>query len=184
MKKLFFTISILFLLACSDSDLNGYTESIIKGSNTSNLNSLLKKDESQSLKKTVFPLEEELSSLDEEELKEKLMSTYPWPKAEGTVAPNTSSSSTNTSSGSTAILYENTFTLPYNPRDGRIVQYQWKNVDPVFAEPDNYPYGFDRDPTDKDPFVYISVETGAKSQTNGWRGSLQVDFAFGALFFS
>ncbi len=168
MKKLFISISILFLLACSDSDLSGYTESIIKGSNTPNLQSLSKKDESQSLKKTVFPLEEELSSLDEEELKEKLMSTYPWPKAEGTPEPTTSSSLTNTSSSSIEILYEDTFTLPYNPRDGRIVQYQWKNVDPVFAEPDNYPYGFDRDPTDKDPFVYISVETGAKSQTNGW----------------
>ena len=168
MKKLFFTISILFLLACSDSDLNGYTESIIKGSNTSNLNSLSKKDEPQALKKTVSTFEEDFSSLDEDELREKLLNTYPWPKAEGTAAPNTSSSSTNTSSGSTEVLYEDTFTLPYNPRDGRIVQYQWKNVDPVFEEPDNYPYGFDRDPTDKDPFVYISVETGAESKTNGW----------------
>ena len=61
MKKLFFTISILFLLACSDSDLNGYTESIIKGSNTSNLNSMLKKDEPQSLKKTASAFEEDLS---------------------------------------------------------------------------------------------------------------------------
>ena len=162
MKKLFISISILFFLACSDSDLSGYTESIIKGSNTPNLQSLSKKEESQSLKKTVFPLEEELSSLDEEELKEKLMSTYPWPKAEGTPEPESQTKS----NCYLKIQCNGDFELPFNPYSGKIEPFEWKNVAPAFTEPEKYPYGFDRDPEGKDSIVYISTKIEENSQLN------------------
>ena len=155
MKKLLIALSTLFIVACSDGDIGGYTESIIKGASAPESNASLEQQPSL-LKKSSSPLDEDLSGLDEDELREKLMNSYPWPKPEGVAAPSSSSGSGE--SGSSSISIENTFDLPHNPNDAVILNFKWNDVAPVFAEPPNYEYGFDRDVEDKDPTVYISVE--------------------------
>lgn len=141
MKYLITTLFYLFLAACSDVDLGGFTESIVKNADTSYLNSS-PTTQKPVLKKTAYPLDEDLSSLDEDELREKLMNTYPWPLAKD------------------GEINDGTFDLPHNPYTGEIKDFKWKNVNPTFAELSDFNYGFDRDPTDKDPVVYISTKTG------------------------
>ena len=131
MTKSFLALSIVLIIACSNNDLGGYTESIIKKTN-----SLEQKN--PSAKAEPIP-EEDLSSLDEESLSQKLINTYPWPKPK-------------------AEPLVGSFEGPHNPYDGEILKFTWRENNPVFAEAPNYEYGFDRDPTDQDPIVYISLE--------------------------
>lgn len=141
MKYLITTLFYLFLAACSDVDLGGFTESIVKNADTSYLNSSPTTQEPV-LKKTAYPLDEDLSSLDEEELREKLMNSYPWPLAK---------------SGE---INDGTFDLPHNPYTGEIKDIRWNNLAPIIEEDPNHEYGFDSDPLDKDPYVYISTKKG------------------------
>ena len=145
MKKLLIALSTLFIVACSDGDIGGYTESIIKGASAPESNASLEQQPSL-LKKSSSPMDEDLSGLDEEELREKLMNSYPWPKPEGVAEPE---------------FIDGTLPLPHNPYDGEIKDFQWKNENPSFSEPENgYLYGFDRDPTDLSPIVYVSTKEG------------------------
>ena len=161
MKKLLIALSTLFIVACSDGDIGGYTESIIKGARAPESNASLEQQPSL-LKKSSSPLDEDLSGLDEEELREKLMNSYPWPKPEGVAEP--SSSSESGGSSSTSITIENTFDLPHNPYDGRIITFDWKKIAPSFEDMSDdiskHKYGFDQDPTGRDPIVYISTLIG------------------------
>ena len=155
MKKLLIALSTLFIVACSDGDIGGYTESIIKGASAPEANA--SEQQPSLLKKSSSPLDEDLSGLDEEELREKLMNSYPWPKPEGVAAPSSSSGS----GGSSGSRLEGSLNLPHNPSDGEILPFSWKNVNPSFAERENgHEYGFDRDPSDRDPVVYISTKNG------------------------
>ena len=140
MKRIIILFTLV-IIACSCKDLGGYTESIIKNIGTEKENAPIPKAEP-------IPEEEDLSSLDEEALREKLIDTYPWPKpkAEAEKAPSF-------------------FGLPHNPYTGEIKKFSWHKINSVFSPINNYDYGFDRDPTDKDPTVFISVETGEKSKT-------------------
>lgn len=153
MKKIFITLSAVFIMACSDNTLSGYTGAIIKGADTSNTNiSAITKEV---LKKTTqdFTEDEDFSSLDNESLKEKLLNTYPTPKAEPKPKPEYRGP---------ADIYHPPYT------DDEIKDYIWDNNNPSFLESPKHKYGFDRDPLNKEPDVYISVETGSDSKTNGW----------------
>ncbi|WP_290761544.1 hypothetical protein [Fibrobacter sp. UBA4297] len=149
MKKLLVILSIIFIEACSDGDIGGYTESIIKGAKASEAYSAHAQDKPATLNKYVSPLDEDLSGLDEEELREKLMNSYPRPKAEGNPEPESSSSDR---------ILVNEYDMPLNPYDGEVKPFKWKESTPYFTEAPNYKYGFDQDPTGKDPYVYISVK--------------------------
>ena len=156
MKKLLVILSIIFIEACSDGDIGGYTESIIKGAKASEAYSAHAQDKPASLNKYVSPLDEDLSGLDEEELREKLMNSYPKLLAKDGDDSETSSSSTNNSSSSYKYIGE--FAMPQNPYDGEVKDYIWKETVPYFTEDPTYKYGFDQDPEQKDPITYISVE--------------------------
>ena len=159
MKKLLIILSAVFVAACSDGEIGGYTESIIKGANAPESNASLEQQPSL-LKKSSSPLDEDLSGLDEEELREKLMNSYPWPKPEGVAAPSSSSGS-GESSGSSQNILEGSLPMPHNPiylRAEEIQTFDWRNVNATFAEDTQHKYGFDQDPKGKDPNIYISTK--------------------------
>lgn len=57
------------------------------------------------------------------------------------------------------------FNIPHNPHTGYIKKYDWGDVKLGFAEPDDYPYGFDRSALkdvspEGDRYVYISTAEG------------------------
>ena len=156
MKKLLIILSAVFVAACSDGEIGGYTESIIKGASAPESNASLEQQPSL-LKKSSSPLDEDLSGLDEEELREKLMNSYPWPKPEGVAAPSSSSGS-GESSGSSQNILEGSLPMPHNPNTGIIEPFNWQKLAPSFEDSRNYRYGFDQDPTGKDPVVYISTK--------------------------
>ena len=157
MKKLLVILSIIFIEACSDGDIGGYTESIIKGAKASDASSANEEDKPTSLNKYTSPLDDDLLGFDEDELREKLLNSYPRPKAEGNPEPESSSSSS-TNSSSSSYKYIGEFAMPQNPYDGEVKDYHWKETVPYFTEDPTYKYGFDQDPEQKDPITYISVE--------------------------
>ena len=63
------------------------------------------------------------------------------------------------------------FDIPHNPHSGYIVSYTWDEVMIGFAEPDDYPYGFDRSSLkdvspEGDRYVYISTAEGEDAYFN------------------
>ena len=161
MKALLTILSIFFITACSDVDMGGYTESILKQAGSSNISESQGNDNQQILRKQASPLDDDLSSLDEEELREKLMNTYPWTLAKDGSEPESSESEG--SSSSVEVIVSGKYNIPSNPYDGKILNYYWKSIAPGFDESPDHKYGFDRDPTDRDPIVYLSVETNQKA---------------------
>ena len=153
MKALLTILSIFFITACSDVDMGGYTESILKQAGSSNISESQGNDNQQILRKQASPLDDDLSGLDEDELREKLMSSHPrsLALAKNDADPESSCSTSDESSSS-----ENTspdLPLPHNPATGGIKPFFWKNVAPSFDESSDHEYGFDQDPTGKDPIV-------------------------------
>lgn len=168
MKKEFLSLSTIFFIACSSNDVNGYTSSIIKDfDNISDSPlSLYKKSFTD---ETSLELEEDFSSLDDDVLREKLMNSYPLPKADPMPKQAMESSS---SAQSTTSSSETLYDLPHKQNTGVIELFDWKVLSPDFMEPQNYPYGFDKDQepdplTDPlyDPLVYISVEVQKNKTT-------------------
>lgn len=143
MKKIFIVLSIVILAACSNNDIGGYTDSIVKDVNKTSLKSTQPQKISYLMKSTTS-LEEDLSSLSEEALREKLIHAEPKPKAEPELGP-----------------YE----LNQDFFEEEILDYNWSDINPTFYKSEVHKYGFDSDPTGKDPIIYISVETGTESKT-------------------
>lgn len=143
MKKSFIILFSIFIIACADGEIGGYTETIIRNANLVEPDTTTK-EEPIALAKAE-PIEADLSILDEDELREKLMNTFPKPKAL-------------LKSGD--ITQSNTFELPHNPQTDQIItNISWKEIIPIFEEaPDYHKYGFDRDPYDTSKVVYISVK--------------------------
>lgn len=146
MKIIFIALSIIFFSACSNVEVSGYTESIVKNAKNS-VSSSSSEKESKSEETKISALEEDLSSLDDESLREKLLNYYPWPKPKADPTPEPKAEP----------KYSETTDLKYSTPDGYVEIYSWKETKVSFNEPASYEYGFDRDPTDLDPIVYISV---------------------------
>ena len=130
-KKLIFLFAVI-IAACSDSDMSGYTDSIIKGTSSTNLeNTFLQK--TSDTKESNSSLEEELLGLDDEELREKLIKTYPWPNVQrvqgvnNTSEAGSSSSSENPGSSSSEIHYSEALPIPLNPHSGKIEPFDIKS---------------------------------------------------------
>ncbi|WP_290761550.1 hypothetical protein [Fibrobacter sp. UBA4297] len=161
MKALLTILSIFFIAACSDVDIGGYTESILKQAGPSNASVSQGNKNPQSLKKQVSTLGEDFSDLSEDELRDKLMNTNPWTLALArNGADPESSSSTSDGSSSSGSLLDGALDLPHNPQDGDIIPYEWQMIAPSFTESSTHKYGFDRDPEGKDSIIYISGEIG------------------------
>ncbi|SHL04958.1 hypothetical protein [Fibrobacter sp. UWB12] len=154
MKIIFIALSIIFFSACSNVEVSGYTESIVKNAKNS-VSSSSSEKESKSEETKISALEEDLSSLDEESLREKLLNYYPWPKPKAEALYKTASGS---DEEDISIPYEDTDELKheaYDSSNDKIRPYSWEETRVSFNEVENYEYGFDRDK--KDPIVYISV---------------------------
>lgn len=143
MKKSFIILFSIFIIACADGEIGGYTESIIKKANSADTNTTTK-EETIILAKAEST-EEDLSGLDEDELREKLMNTFPKQHAL-------------LKSGD--ITQSNTFELPHNPKNTDLITtISWKEVIPIIEEaPNHHKYGFDRDPYDTSKVVYMSLK--------------------------
>ncbi len=146
MKKIFIALSIVILAACSDNNIGGYTDSIVKNANDSQGSS--KPQKTLSLAKSATPLEDDLSSLDEDALREKLMNTDPRPMM----------------LKASSVEY---FEIIHETYDDKIEDYSWEETRPNITKSEHHKYGFDRDPTERDNVVYMSVETGTESKTKG-----------------
>ncbi len=167
MKKIFMALSIVVLAACSDNGIGGYTNSIVKSNNESNTKTTFPQ-KTLHLMKSSTSLDEDLASLDDDALREKLMNTDPRPRAISAYASTPSCYPPDPIStlGPSDACY-GPYPLFYSSYTGEIKDFEWHSIIPSFNEKKGYQYGFDRDPTDKDPVVYISVETGPESKTDG-----------------
>ena len=143
MKKLFIILYAIIIVACSERDIGGYTSPIIKNAKQFNLNASKENIRGQSLKKTALPIDENFSSMDKETLRNNLLNYYPKPKPEGDAEP---------------IFSDGSSELGHLSYDGEIKKYTWKSTIPNIEEHPDYQYGFDKDPTEKDPVIYISVK--------------------------
>ena len=117
MKIIFIALSIIFFSACSNVEVSGYTESIVKNAKNS-VSSSSSEKESKSEETKISALEEDLSSLDDESLREKLLNYYPWPKPKADPTPEPKAEP----------KYSETTDLKYSTPDGYVEIYSWKET--------------------------------------------------------
>ena len=140
MKKSFIALSFIFIIACSNSDMNGYTDSIIKYVTTNNLNPSSEELNKASSESHFSTLENDLTSLDEDTLVEMLLNTSPKYLAK----EDENLSSQNSSSNKLINQYDGDI-LGFNTSDF-LKEIDAKSILPFIEEPANYEFGFDNLP--------------------------------------
>ncbi len=140
MKKTCIALSLFLIAACSNSDMNGYTDSIIKCVTTYNSSSSSERLNTSSLQDQYSTLEDNLASLDEAALVEKLLNTPPQYLAKQGEEPTTQSSSSNK-----LINQYDGDILGFNTSDF-LKEIDAKTIQPFIEEPANYEFGFDNLP--------------------------------------